>query len=210
MAPERRHPHPPFLVYRDGAGTEVVTELPTDVERFTIGRRPGNALAVGWDPKVSRVHAALERVGKDWVLMDEGLSSNGTFLNSRRLLSRRRLSDGDVIEVGRTTLVFRDPGEGAASTLTEADAGPAIGDRLTRGQRELLIALCRPYKSSDVIGPATNREIAEELAISLDAVKSTLRGLFVLFGLEDLPQSRKRASLALAAMRSGVVTRRDL
>lgn len=210
MAPGRRHPDRPFLVYRDGAGTEVIAELPGGGERFTIGRRPGNALAVGWDAKVSRVHAALERLGEDWVLVDEGLSSNGTFLNAERLLSRRRLVDGDVIEVGRTRLVFRDPSAASSSTLTEADVDPRIGARLTPNQREVLIALCRPFKSSELAGPATNREIADELATSLDAVKSTLRGLFAQFGLDDLPQNQKRASLALQALRRGVVTRRDL
>lgn len=187
-----------------------MVEVPPGCERFTIGRRPGNGLAVGWDPKVSRVHAALERIGHDWVLVDEGLSSNGTFLNSERLLSRRRLADGDVIEVGRTTLVFRDPGEPSAPTLTDVDVDPRIAGRLTRGQRDVLIALCRPFKSHAVAGPATNREIADDLSISVDAVKSVLRGLFALFGLDDLPQNKKRASLALEALRSGVVTRRDL
>jgi hypothetical protein len=200
----------PFLVYRDAGGTEVMADLPESGERFTIGRRPGNALTLGWDPKVSRVHAALERVGRDWVLADEGLSSNGTFLNSQRLLSRRRLVDGDHIEVGRTVLVFRDPADVSASAATEADLDPRFGERLTSGQREVLIALCRPFKSADVAGPATNRQIADDLSVSLDSVKSTLRGLFTLFGLEDLPQNQKRASLALAAMRTGIVTRREL
>jgi DNA-binding CsgD family transcriptional regulator len=209
VAQESRHSERPFLVYRDGGGSEVMVEMPPGGERFTIGRRPGNALAVGWDPKVSRVHAALERIGRDWVLVDEGLSSNGTFLNSERLLSRRRLVDGDVIEVGRTTLVFRDPGEASAPTLTDVDIDPRTG-QLTRGQRDVLIALCRPFKSHAVAGPASNREIADELSISVDAVKSILRGLFALFGLEGLPQNQKRASLALEVLRSGVVTRRDL
>lgn len=208
MAPERPQSEP-FLVYRDGTGAELVAELPAGAERFTIGRRPGNGLALGWDPKVSRVHAALERVGRDWVLADEGLSSNGTFLNAERLRGRRRLADGDVIEVGRTTLLFRDPEEGSGS-WTEIDVDSRVPAQLTRGQREVLIALCRPFGSSDVAGPATNREIADELSISVDAVKSTLRGLFSLFGLEDLPQNQKRASLALQALRSGVITRRDL
>ena len=210
MAPERPQQEQAFLVYRDGGGTEVLVELPRGCERFTIGRRPGNALAVGWDPKVSRVHASLERMGHEWVLVDEGLSSNGTFLNSERLLSRRRLVDGDVIEVGRTTLIFRDPGQASVPTLTDVDADPRIGEGLSRGQRDVLIALCRPFKSHPIAGPATNREIADELSISVDAVKSILRGLFALFGLEALPQNQKRASLALEAMRSGVVTRRDL
>jgi pSer/pThr/pTyr-binding forkhead associated (FHA) protein len=210
VAPERPHPERPFLVYRDGGGADAMVELPDGCDRFTIGRRLGNGLTIGWDPKVSRVHAALERVGQDWVLVDEGLSSNGTFLNAERVLSRRRLADGDVIGVGRTTLVFSDPGEASASTLTEADLDPRIVAELTRTQREVLIALCRPFRSSAVAGPATNREIAEELSTSVDAVKSALRGLFSLYGLDGLPQNQKRARLALEVMRSGVVTRRDL
>ena len=90
----------PFLVYRDAEGAEATVDLPSSGERFTIGRRPGNALSLGWDAKVSRVHAAIERVGQDWVLIDGGLSYNGTYLNAQRLLSRRRLADGDVIGVG--------------------------------------------------------------------------------------------------------------
>ena len=46
--------------------------------------------------------------------------------------------------------------------------------------------------------------------MSVDAVKSNLRALFAAFGLEDLPQNQKRASLALRALRTGVISRRDL
>jgi hypothetical protein len=187
-----------------------MVELPESGERFTIGRRPGNSLTLTWDAKVSRVHAALERVGRAWVFADEGLSSNGTFLNAQRLLSRRRLVDGDHIEVGRTVLVFRDPADASASAATEPDLDPRIGERLTTGQREVLVALCRPFKLSVVAGPASNRQIADDLSVSVDSVKSSLRGLFALFGLVGVPQNQKRASLALAAMRSGIVTRREL
>ena len=58
--------------------------------------------------------------------------------------------------------------------------------------------------------PASNREIADELVIGTDAVKGTLRALFALFGVDELPQNRKRAALAEAALRSGTVARRDL
>jgi hypothetical protein len=44
----------------------------------------------------------------------------------------------------------------------------------------------------------------------VDAVKTTMRALFELFGIGDLPQNQKRASLALQALREGVVSRRDL
>jgi DNA-binding NarL/FixJ family response regulator len=72
------------------------------------------------------------------------------------------------------------------------------------------VALCRPYARGPYATPASNREIADELVVGVDAVKATLRALFALFGVDDLPQNRKRAALAEAALRGGVVARRDL
>ena len=208
--PPERSAGEPFLVYRDAEGAEAVADLPATGGRFTIGRRPGNALTLGWDAKVSRTHAALERLGDDWVLIDDGLSQNGTFLNGRPLTSRRRLVDGDHIGVGRSVIVFREPGAESASVETEVELDPRLGEQLSAAQRGVLVALCRPFSGSTIAGPATNRQIAEELDVSVDSVKSTLRGLFSLFALDDLPQNQKRASLAVEALRSGLVTHGDL
>src|ERR1700740_1710938 len=82
----------PFLLYRDGERRQVV--VPLDGETVTIGRRSSNDVALGWDPEVSRLHAALERIGPDWVLCDEGLSHNGTWVNGTRVSSRPRLRAG--------------------------------------------------------------------------------------------------------------------
>ena len=38
-----------------------------------------------WDSEISRVHAALERIGDDWTVVDDGLSHNGTYLNGERV-----------------------------------------------------------------------------------------------------------------------------
>jgi DNA-binding NarL/FixJ family response regulator len=89
-------------------------------------------------------------------------------------------------------------------------AGPRIAELLTPAQRRVLVALCRPFKDAGYATPATNQQIADELVVSVDAVKSTLRALFEVFGVDALPQNQKRASLALQAMRTGVITRRDL
>jgi DNA-binding NarL/FixJ family response regulator len=72
------------------------------------------------------------------------------------------------------------------------------------------VALCRPYAGGPYAAPATNREIADELVISVDTVKAGLRALFIAFGVDELPQNRKRAALAEAALRSGAVRLRDL
>jgi DNA-binding CsgD family transcriptional regulator len=76
-------------------------------------------------------------------------------------------------------------------------------------QRRILIALCRPVHDSEAATPATNREIADEVHLSVDAVKAHLRVLFERFGLSALPQNEKRARLVATALVSGVLSARD-
>ena len=74
----------------------------------------------------------------------------------------------------------------------------------------MLVALCRPFAASRFATPPSNRELADELFVSVETVKFHLHALFGLFGLADVPQHRKRAALAQHALELGVVTRRDL
>lgn len=199
----------PFLVYRDGDGDQRLHRLDDTLEQVLIGRRSGSALVLDWDEQVSRAHAQLERVGEEWVLVDDGLSRNGTFVNGERVHGRRRLRDGDVVVVGRTSLLFRGPLPGAAHTTVAPDqAGPIT---LSDGQRKVLLALCRPYaREPGLAPPATNEQIAAELFLTVSAVKAHLRGLFHKFGIDELPQVQKRTRLARMALESGLVTVKDL
>jgi len=208
IAAERRGT--PFLVYRDADDQQAIVDLAAAGERITIGRRASNDVVLDWDSEVSRVHAALELLGDEWTVVDDGLSRNGTYVNGHRVTSRHRLHDGDVIAVGGALVAFRAPSEGSISRPTVTALGPHIGELLTPAQRRALIALCRPFKDNNYATPATNQQIADELVVSVDAVKSTLRALFEVFGVDDLPQNQKRASLALQALRNGVITPRDL
>ena len=90
----------PFLLLRDGAGTQQLVRLPTDGERLTIGRGEGVDLALDWDERVSRVHAELEHVGESWAVADDGLSRNGTYVNGKRVRGRQRLEEGDELRLG--------------------------------------------------------------------------------------------------------------
>lgn len=208
IAAERRGT--PFLVYRDADDRQVIVDLFAAAERITIGRRPSNDVVLDWDSEVSRVHAAVERLGDAWTVVDDGLSRNGSYLNGTRVTSRQRLSDGDVLTIGGIPIAFRAPGGDSASRATVTALGPHVGELLTPAQRRVLVALCRPFKDSPYATPATNQQIADELVVSVDAVKSTLRALFEVFGVDALPQNQKRASLALQALRTGVITRRNL
>jgi DNA-binding NarL/FixJ family response regulator len=109
---------------------------------------------------------------------------------------------------GETPVIYRAPaGEGASSTINVATSPAAVN--LTATQKQILVALCRPVRDSAFATPQTNREIAEEVSLSVDAVKAHLRTLFERFGLEDLPQNQKRARLAAIALLQGIVTQRD-
>ena len=208
IAAERRGT--PFLLFRRNDDEQVIVDLDTAGDRVTIGRRPSNDVALDWDSEVSRVHAAVERIGDEWTVVDDGLSHNGTFVNGTRVTSRHRLHDGDMITIGGTAIAFRAPASESLSRPTVTAIGPSLGELLTPAQRRVLLALCRPFKDSPYATPATNQQVADELFISVDTVKSTLRALFEIFGVDNLPQNQKRASLALQALRSGVVVRRDL
>lgn len=200
----------PFLVYRDGEGHQAIVELGSDRRRLTVGRRDGNDVPLGWDAEVSRLHATLEHLGDEWAIADDGLSHNGTFVNGDRVIGERRLEDGDVIRIGATALAFCRPGSGTISSPTATAVGGSPIVTLTPAQRRVLVALCRPLAASSYAAPASNQQIADELVVTVDAVKATLRALFELFGVEQLPQNQKRAGLAARALQSGAVTRRDL
>jgi pSer/pThr/pTyr-binding forkhead associated (FHA) protein len=198
----------PFLLFHDGDARQVIHELPADERIVSVGRRAGNDVALAWDGEVSRVHAQLERVGGDWAVVDDGLSRNGTFVNGERVTGRRRLCDGDRLVFGDTAVLYRMPGASADLSTASVQLGRA-GGPLTPVQRQVLVALCRPVKLSAYSAPASNREIAEEVFLSVDAVKAHLRVLFERFGLESLPQNQKRARLAATALVNGVVAERD-
>ena len=197
----------PFLVYRDDKGSQRIREL-GEVE-LTVGRRAENDLALQWDGEVSRVHAELQRLKGDWTITDDGLSRNGTFVNGERIRGRHRLRDGDRLCFGETVVVYRAPAESESqSTLVVAGASSEV--HLSDTQRKVLAALCRPLSESAFATPATNRTIAEQLFLSVDAVKAHLRVLFERFELGDLPQNQKRASLAATVLLHGIVDPHDL
>lgn len=154
------------------------------------------------------MHAVLERLEDEWTLVDDGRSRNGSFVNGERIHGRCRLRDGDTIRVGRSMLIFRSVA-GGDSLRTETSDRHAVGE-VSEAQRRVLTALCRPYAQSDFGVPASNRQIADELVVSVATVKTHLQALFDAFGVRDLPQHQKRAALASRALETGVVSARDL
>lgn len=199
----------PFIEYLGGDGTQRLLTLRYEFERVTIGRAPGCDLQLELDPEVSRLHAELQQLGGDWVISDDGLSRNGSFVNGERVVGRRRLRNGDTVRCGATLLHFHEPMRPVHETTRPG--GSLVEAQLSDTQRRVLVALCRPLRDGDPYAlPATNRAIATELFLSVDAVKGHLRTLFEKFGVEDLPHNQKRVRLVERALQSGVIGSREL
>jgi hypothetical protein len=69
-----------------------------------------------------------------------------------------------------------------------------------------LLALCKRLRELK----CSSLEIATEVFLSVDAVKTHLRALFRRLEIGDLPQNQKRARLVECAFQWGLVARRDL
>jgi hypothetical protein len=199
----------PFLLYRDGDACQRIIRLEDPTRSLTLGRGIRNDVVFDWDPEVSAVHAELHYTGGEWTIADDGLSTNGTYLNGARLAGRLRLRDGDHLRLGRTMIVYRCGASPTTAGTAAAGDAPTV-ERLSATQLRVLVALCRPYRDGgSFVTPATNQEVAAELCLSVDAVKNHLRVLFAKFELEDLPQNQKRAQLAERVLHWGIVSQRD-
>lgn len=198
------------LLYADEHGSRQEILLSPNKPRLVFGRSPRADVSLTWDPEVSQLHAILEWIGHYWVVNDDNMSRNGTFVNDERLTGSRRLHQGDMIRMGTTTIGFVGT-LGIDEGVTNDGSKLGALQPLTSAETRVLIAMCRPYKNKAGFGnPASNQQIADELGVGIETVKTHLRSLFAKFGVDDLPQNQKRAGLVERAMLSGTVKRSEL
>jgi pSer/pThr/pTyr-binding forkhead associated (FHA) protein len=192
-------------VLRDDQGTQRIVGLDQSAGSMTIGRRHEADVPLPWDPEVSRLHAELENKAGEWTLCDDGFSQNGTYVNGLRIHGRRRLTDGDLVQIGQTAIAFCDPGlTGLGVTLAPGELG--IAPKFSEQQQRILRTLCRPLMGDgEGINPASDAEIAAATGIPEEVVTTELDRLGRSFGLQDMPAPDRRAEIALLALRSGLV-----
>ena len=102
------------LVYQsiEGVDAEFILD-----DQNTIGRHPKNSIRLH-DREVSKNHATILRQGSEYHLKDLN-SSNGTFLNSRRV-TETILNDGDELLFGSMKLTFKAAPQSIKSATTSA------------------------------------------------------------------------------------------
>jgi pSer/pThr/pTyr-binding forkhead associated (FHA) protein len=98
----------PHLVLVKGVPEGRIVEL-TDDERWVIGRKRGLAVPLPSDPFVSVENTVIEREGSTYRIADLPQSRNGTVVNGSDLAAdeSHELSVGDLVQVGKSTLIFR-------------------------------------------------------------------------------------------------------
>lgn len=92
-----------LIVHRD---TGHETEFPLSADEVKIGRTTQRNDLVLDDRSVSREHVVIRRDHAGFIIFDLE-SANGTMVNGARLAAPRRLANGDVIAIGKTTLTFQ-------------------------------------------------------------------------------------------------------
>ena len=82
---------------------EPVRQITLNVARFQVGRLPDRHLVLG-APSVSKVHAEFVIAGDVLIVRDLN-STNGTYVNGRRVTTETPLGEGDVVQFA--TMEFR-------------------------------------------------------------------------------------------------------
>jgi pSer/pThr/pTyr-binding forkhead associated (FHA) protein len=156
---------------------QVIKDYPFPKGSVTIGRRKENTI-VFTNPEVSSIHARIDKVGTDYILTDLQ-STNGTFVNSLKVLSHR-LSHGDRISIGKNVLLF------IGTERAKADAERANIPL----NRTVIIGGARHRKKPSTPGPKIDKPYVEPapkrnyLRVFLLALLAV--GVFVLLGVSVL------------------------
>lgn len=150
-----------FLVSKDlviplSSGTAIV-----------MGRDPATCNYVLADDRVSRVHTMVFHKDRKFMVKDLN-SSNGTYLNGKRISGAPVLAAGDIIEVRPFTFEFvspdltQAPDEDAGRATDEKHKGKLEGSLSTLGVTDI-IQLLNSTQQSGVLTITDNRQAAANL-----------------------------------------------
>ena len=95
---------PERLLIQEPAERKGVEFLLSD--EMTVGRASGCGVALPEDTFVSQLHARVFRREGEFYVEDLG-STNGTYLNGKKVSAASVIRKGDRVQVGRTTLELR-------------------------------------------------------------------------------------------------------
>ena len=126
----------PRAILKVASGPAAGTRVPLGDAPFTIGRAESEQGKLGDDPELSRRHAQISLADGELAVDDLG-STNGTFVNGRRIAYPTLIRPGDSIEVGSTTLEVL---EGPAARPSRVSQAAVSAVQRVRGAETGLLA----------------------------------------------------------------------
>jgi pSer/pThr/pTyr-binding forkhead associated (FHA) protein len=79
-----------------------------------LGRHRDDDVCLPYDVRVSRHHARIIKEGNSYFIEDVGPegkgSTNGTYIDDRKVTTKTPLSSGEIISVGSVLVKFEKPG----------------------------------------------------------------------------------------------------
>jgi serine phosphatase RsbU (regulator of sigma subunit)/pSer/pThr/pTyr-binding forkhead associated (FHA) protein len=150
----------PRLIVENGSESGMV--YPMRGEAVTIGRSASSTVQIV-DKRVSRHHAVLRQTRDFFVVEDLG-SKNGTLLNDEPLIGRVKLAFGDKLLIGDTVITFEREPEDSSSKSRDVSGTSSV--KLVPGE-------LRPDHAEQPVEPDTSPlPVAEvERAVLSDPIK---------------------------------------
>jgi hypothetical protein len=163
---------------------KVLKEIPLDIPRLTVGRKPDNDLVID-DPAVSGHHALIFSQDGAFFIEDLG-STNGTFVNDGKI-QKEKLKNSDRVAVGKHVLIYQGaipaPPSPPPPKASESDK-PKIAEPAK--QKEPVKAVQDTMKTAAVGGKTTER-VARLIVVlgETDQKEYELTGHLTVIGAED-------------------------
>jgi sigma-B regulation protein RsbU (phosphoserine phosphatase) len=193
--------------------------VPMTDGRMIIGRGEESHVFLP-DYRLSRRHAEVEQRIDGFYIVDLG-STNGTFLNGQRVVGERRLSDGDLISLGDSRLVFSsgasdDTVEGGALDGAQAyrikDLHARITDRSGNASdpgRQSRVFQLLSKASAALLGRKTLPEVFEQvLDVIFEAIPVQRSAIVILEDNEPVVRaSRSRTGQPIARVSRAIAKR---
>lgn len=107
------------------SGEQSGSEYLVEVAEFTIGRDASCSLALAVND-MSRKHCTL-LIRNDGVFLRDDQSSNGTYVDGRRVLGAIQLKDNDELRLGSQELQIEIFGDATVEDEPEEEAKPKAG-----------------------------------------------------------------------------------
>lgn len=165
------------LITTSSTGEEKEYQLTN--ETMTIGRKPGNDIAID-NLSISGKHAQVITILEDSFLEDLG-STNGTYVNGK-LVKKHALQHGDTITLGKYQIIYHsgDSGETQDFEQTmiirpgEAGMPEAAADKEIDKSMQKISAAIASEAASTAASPMANKEACLQLLSGANAGKELI------------------------------------